>query len=269
MLSKSFSYTALALATAVLSLPAAAGTFEVKGVDVTAGEAELGSNSSGFWGYPSNADRLRYSSEYGLAYSLSDFWKFGLKVNLDKPVGGDVEPVSMGAELLTVFKRYNGGWGLGWYSSADIALQAGNPDTITSGPILQFGNDKTTLTLNPFFVSNFLPASRSTDFAYGWQVKHEVRDGFAVGVEGYGYIANVWDSRGTDFQEHRIGPVIYYERALKRDPRGIAPVKSGLKDGASAGGGEGPKWQMEAGVFFGLTDATQDIAVKFKSGIVY
>ncbi len=266
MLTRPISIAAAALVAAVLATPASAGTFEVKGVDVTKGEAELGSNSAFFWGYPVNADRLRYSTEYGASYSFSDFWKVGLKVNLDKAVGGDLEPVSIGAEVLTVFKRYNGGWGLGWYSSVDLAMQTGDPDTITSGPILQFGNDKTTLTLNPFFVSNFLPDQKSGDFAYGWQVKHEVREGFAIGIEGYGYIPNVWHSSSSDAQEHRIGPVIYYERALKSLPFGMASKSSSLKD---AGGGDGPKWQMEAGVFFGLTDATQDIAVKFKSGIVY
>lgn len=268
MISRSVSAAALVLVAGFLSIPASAGTFEVKGVDVTKGEAELGSNSTAFWGYPANADRLRYSTEYGASYSFSDFWKLGLKVNVDKEVGGSVEPVSIGAELLTVFKRYHGGWGLGWYSSVDVSMQDGNPDTVTSGPILQFGNDKTSLTLNPFFVSNFWPDSKSADFAYGWQLKHEVREGFGVGIEGYGYIPNVWHSHDSDTQEHRIGPVIYYERALKSMPFGAGFAKSGLKDGA-AGGGDEPKWQMEAGVFFGLTNATQDIAVKFKSGVVY
>ena len=271
MLLKSTSTAALAFACAALASPALAGTFDVKGVDVTKDEAELGSNSTYFNGFPTNSDRIRYSSEYALGYGLTDWWKIGLKVAVEKPIGGELDAVALGAEMQTVWKRFNGGWGIAWFASVDFSLQAGSADTYTSGPVLQFGTEKTSLSINPFLVSSFSPEPlKQTDFAYAWQVKHQIREGFAVGIEGYGLVPNIRDAPGVAFQEHRIGPVVYYERALKHDPRGItAPVgKMGLKD-AAAGGGDGPRWQMEAGILFGLTEGTQDIAIKFKSGLVY
>lgn len=267
MLSRSLSLAAL-IASGVFSA-AFAGTFDIKGVEVTKGEAEIGINSTFFHGFPANADTIRHSTEYGVAYGLLDWWKIGLKANFDKPIGDSYQPVSVGVEQLTVWKKFDKGWGVAWYSSLDMSLVTDSPDTTTSGPVFQFGNDKTSLTVNPFFVRSFGPNKTSgTDFSYGWQVKQQVREGFSVGIEGYGYVPNIRNAPGSDFQEHRVGPVLYFERELKAAPWVIAPVKSGLKD-AAAGGGEGPKLQMEAGVLFGLTDGTQDVAVKIKGGIVY
>lgn len=264
------SLTALLAAAAVLSAsPADAGTFDIKGVEVTKGEAELGINSTFFHGFPANADTIRHSTEYGLAYGLLDWWKVGLKANFDKPIGDDYQPVSIGVEQITVLKKFEKGFGIAWYSSVDLSLVNDSPDTTTSGPVFQFGTDKTSLTLNPFFVRSYGQSKTpGTDLSYGWQVKHELREGFSLGIEGYGYIANLKNAPGTDFQEHRIGPVLYFERELKRDPSGITPVKGGLKD-ASGGSGESPKLQFEAGVLFGLTDGTQDVAFKLKGGLVY
>lgn len=259
-----------AIAATALAAPANAGTFDIKAAEVTKGEAELGVNSTFFRGFPVNADPVRHSTEYGLGLGLTDWWKIGLKANFDKPVDEAYQPVSLGVEQLTLWKKFDKGWGVAWYSSLDLSLVTDSPDTSTSGPVFQFGTETTSLTLNPFFVRSFGPnKTKGTDFNYGWQVKHQVREGFAVGVEGYGYIPDIRNAPGSEFQEHRIGPVLYFERELKRDPRGIAPVgKAGLKDGA-AGGAEGPKFQMETGVLFGLTDGTQDIALKIKGTLVY
>ena len=80
---------------------------------------------------------------------------------------------------------------------------------------------------------------------YGWQVKYEVRSGFAVGIEGFGVVENLSNSPGWSQQEHRIGPAIFTEIALSKDLK-ITP---------------------DFGLLFGLTSATQDVALKLNVGL--
>jgi hypothetical protein len=73
-----------------LTTPAIAGTFDVKGAEISKGETEIAVNSAFFSGYPINADLLRASAEVGIGYGFTDWWKAGLKIAFDKPVGGDL-----------------------------------------------------------------------------------------------------------------------------------------------------------------------------------
>ena len=258
--------------------PAAAGTFEVKGVDVDKGVTEVGVNSAFFRGFPVNAETVRSSIEIGASYGFSDWWKLGAKVNLNQPVGGDLVASTAGIEGQVVLRKFDKGFGMGWYTGADFALRDDETNTLTFGPIVQFGTEKTSLTVNPLFARTFgQNRSPGVDFTYAWGVKHELREGFAVGIEGYGVIPNIGHSPGIDFQEHRIGPMIYLQRELGGRGGTAVPAKGlSIKDmtapmtGGDAGkDAGGPKLNIEAGVLFGLTDGTQDIAFKLKGSITF
>ncbi len=56
-----------------------------------------------------------------------------------------------------------------------------------------------------------------TAFAYAWQVKLNVAEGLALGIEGYGTIDNIGNPPPGGEQEHRVGPVIYTELDLGRE----------------------------------------------------
>lgn len=260
---------AIVLASASL---AQSGTFDVKGVDLTKGQAEIGVNSSFYSGFPANAERIRQGFEFGLGYTLTDWWKVGIKFTIDKPVDENHQLSTLGFEQQTLLKKFENGFGLGWFSSVDVAAIQGDPDSTTFGPILQFGTETTSLSLNPFLVKTFGPDRvEGIDFSYGWQVKHQVREGFAFGIEGYGVVPNIANSPGIDFQEHRIGPVLYFERDL---PQGFAPRAAGkslsVKDAKSAGADSGPgKFNLEVGVLFGMTEGTQDVTAKIKGGFTF
>ncbi len=254
---------------------ASAGVFDVKGSDVEKGEKEISVNSTFFNGFPVNAEALRSTIEIGAGYGFSDWWKAGAKITLNKAVGDDLVASTAGIEAQIVLRKFDKGFGAAWFMGADFALRDDETNTLTFGPVFQFGTEKTQFLVNPFFARTFgQNRTDGLDFSYAVALKQEVRDGFSVGIEAYGSIANISNSLGTDFQEHRIGPVLYFSRDLHG--------KSGSGKGLSIkdmkapafGGGDGkdassPKLNIEAGVLFGLTDGTQDVAFKLKGGITF
>ena len=265
-------FTLAVAACLVSALPASAGTFDVKGAEIAKGETEFVVGSAFFSGYPINADLLRNSSEVGVSYGFSDWWKAGLKVAFDKPVGGDFEAVTVGAEAQFLLRKGEGRAPvIAWFTGVDAAVQSDQTNTLTFGPLWQWAlDDKTSFTLNTLFQRTFGDnREKGTDFAYAWQLKREVREGFSLGLEGYGVLPTIGDTPGIDFQEHRIGPVLYFERSLKRS---AAPAKVSMKDSKGAAGKDdegGPKLNIEAGILFGLTDATQDRVYKIKGAVTF
>jgi hypothetical protein len=259
----------------IIATPASAGTFDIKTPDSTKGQLDVSVNTTTFAGFPINSELLRFSAEAGVAYGVRDWWTAGVKFNLDKPFGESLQFSTAGIEHLFVLRKLNAGFGLGFYAGVDAAIDRDATNSTTFGPVIQFGTDKTSLTLNPFLSKTF-GQNREDGIAlnYGWQAKHELREGLAFGIEGYGVISNLGNSQGLDFQEHRIGPVLYFERELGSSKNGGSATKLSMKDtkGATGGGmadAATPKLAFEVGVLFGLTQGTQDTAIKVKGGISF
>jgi hypothetical protein len=80
---------------------------------------------------------------------------------------------------------------------------------------------------------------------YAWQAKYELREGLAVGVEGYGLVENLGAPPRLAEQQHRIGPVLYTEVEVAKNLK-LAP---------------------SIGLLFGLTPATADVALRFNVDI--
>lgn len=233
------------------TLTVSAGTFDVKSPEVTKGETEISVNSAFFNGYPINSELIRNSWEASIGYGVTSWWTAGLKINLDQPIGAPFQASTVGTEHLFLARKFENGFGLGWYTGVDVAVHSDTTNTATFGPIFKFGTDKTALAVNTFLAQTFgKNRDEGIAFAYAWQAKHELREGYAIGIEGYGNIKDIGNNAGLDFQEHRVGPVGYYERALTN------------QDG-------GPKFKFEAGVLFGLTAGTQDMVVKAKGGVTF
>jgi hypothetical protein len=266
---------AVAAATAVMvsafiAIPAMAGVFDVKGSDVEKGETEVGTNNAAFVGFPVNADRLRSSHELAVGYGFTGWLKAGAKLSFDKPADSDFQLSTAGIEAQVMLKKFGGGLGLAWFTGADFRVHRDETNTVTFGPVIQFGTEQTQLLLNPFFAKTFgRNHEEGMEFSLGWAVKQQIREGFAVGIEGYSVVPNIGNAPSADFQEHRVGPVIYLERGLgAAKPSAIA---RSIKDAGTAANGEsgGPKLAVEAGVLFGLTEGTQDAAFKLKAGILF
>lgn len=254
-------------------LGANAGGFDVKGAEIAKGETEIGFNSAFFSGFPVNADPLRATGEIAIGYGFSEWWKAGLKLSFDKPVGGDLETVTVGAEGQFLLRKMQGrGPAIAMFAGIDVAIQDDQTNTLTLGPVWSWAlDDKTALNLNTFFTRTLgRNSTDATDFSYAWQVKHEVRGGVGLGVEGYGVLPDIGHTPGLDFQEHRIGPVIYFERSLNGPNGNGGAMKIGAKGTNGNGKDEnGPKLAIEAGLLFGLTDATQDHVYKLKGALTF
>lgn len=249
---------------------AQAQTFDVKGTDVDKGKTSIETNNTLFNGFPVNADRVRSSHELAIGHGFTDWLKLGLKANFDKPLDSDFQLSTVAIEGQAMLRKFERGFGLAWFTEAAFRVHRDETNSVTFGPIFQLGTEKTQLLVNPFFSRTYGPnKEEGTEFSYAWAVKQEIREGFAIGIEGYGSIPNIGNAPSFDFQPHRIGPVIYLERALAGFAGHAGGRRMSVKDAGGNGDDGKPKFGMELGVLFGLSDATQDVAVKLKAGIEF
>ncbi len=82
----------------------------------------------------------------------------------------------------------------------------------------------------------------SLELLVNWRLQRELSERWALGVEGYSEIEDLSNAGSFDEQEHRLGPVAYYE----------FPHAEGR-----------PEWKAAGGVLFGLSDAVSDLTYKF------
>jgi hypothetical protein len=222
-------------------------------------------------GFPVHADPVHFSAEASFSYGLTEHWKLGFKSNLDDPVDEDLRVSTVGIENTFAHRGLTTGVGVAWFTGVDVAVHPDETNSVLFGPLMQFGTDKASVTLNPLFEKTFgRNHEPGVAFVYAWQAKAEVRELVALGVEGYGTIPDVGNAPGIDFQEHRIGPVLYLDFDLDRGKE--TPTPMSLKDADHKAKGddeEGPKLALELGVLLGLTEATADTTVKFKAAATF
>ena len=109
------------------------------------------------------------------------------------------------------------------------------------GVVPTLKSEKIAFTSNLFLEKTFgQNREEGIAFAYGWQVKYEIREGLGVGIEGFGVIDNLGNAPRWSGQEHRVGPVVYTQLELGND------VKVGI----------------DLGLLYGLTPTTADLALK-------
>jgi len=233
---------------------ALAGSFDIKGPEIEKGETEIGTNHAFQSGFPANADRVRHGYEFGASYAFTNYFKAGIKAGFDTPLGDNTRVSIAGVETQFYFGKIAPSISWGWFTGLDARVHRDETNTIIFGPLIKFGDDKLALTLNPLFERTFGANSDSgLAFAYAVGLKGEVREGFAVGIEAVGSIPDIGNAPGTSFQEHRIGPVLYFDRE-------VAPAR----EGRSA-----RKLSLEIGGYVGLTEATPDWTGRIKAALTW
>jgi hypothetical protein len=231
-----------------------AGTFDIKDPEITQGETEVATNHTLNSGFSANADRVRHSFEFAAGYAFTDRFKAGAKFGFDTHVGDNPQLSIFGVEGQIFVGKPAPAVALAWFTSLDARIHHGETNTLVFGPLMKFGDDKLALTLNPLFEHTF-GANRDDGlgFAYAVGLKAAVREGMALGVEAHGAITDVADPPGGHVHEHRIGPVLYFDRE-------VTPAREGR--GAK-------KLSLEIGTFVGLTDATPDWSGKLKAALTW
>ncbi len=219
-------------------------TFEIKGLHVEKGGIDIDLDNAAFFGGATN----RSGHEQKINYGVTNWWRLSAAVDWENPVGGNPRATNLGIENIFVLRQMQQkqDFGLGLFLALEPSIHDTSTNAFVFGPIFTLKWDNISWTFNPFLEQTF---GRNREpgiaFDYAWQAKYELRDGLAVGIEGYGIVENLGDSPRLAEQQHRIGPVLYTEIGLAEHVK-IAP---------------------SVGVLFGLTPATPDVALRINMDI--
>lgn len=240
----------LAFSLLILGMRPADAQFYVRSPDVEKGELTLEEHGA-FYSGPGEDERRRQSHEVEAKYGFTDRWEGIVEGFFGQDIGESIEArqFELGGQY-EIVEREGDGLGLAFRSIYEFALQSGEPDELLFGPLGKYVWGRDSLTINTFFVGQ-LGDNREIDgveLTVNWRLKHEMNEKWAVGVEGYSEIEDLVHAGSFDEQEHRLGPVAYYE--------------TGGHDGK-------PEWEFAAGVLFGASDATSDLTYKIDAEVEF
>ena len=226
---------------------ASAQTFEVKNLDITQGSLEIGFDNSAM-SRPSPSQN-RSAHDQGIHYGMREWWRLSAVMKLEDPARHDVQASRVALESIFVLRPMKPervrDVEIGLFAALEVSIHEDTTNALVVGPIVTAKWDALTLAFNPFLEQTFgRNRAEGIALSYGWQAKYDVRQGLAIGIEGFGLIDNLADAAGFADQEHRIGPVVYAEISLW-----------------------GLKLTPDIGVLFGLTPATPDLTFKINVGV--
>lgn len=179
------------------------------------------------------------------------------------------------------------GIGLGLLTEYEASVHGGGGQ-FSAGPIIQAVSGPWTALANLLIVQHMgsadpaamTPADRKRDFAYAAQLQYTVSPAWALALEAYGTVDRIGHSGipGEEqklfgnFDQHRIGPVVYYRfephsagASLKLNTAGAKGI--GKIDGQRSPGGKDDDDKKSTvsvglGVLFGLNKNTPDETLK-------
>jgi hypothetical protein len=226
-----------------MAAPASA-QFYVRSPEVDKGEAEIEEHGALYSG-PGEDERLRQTHELEGKYGITERFEVILEGVFEQPIGEDfeAEEIELGGQY-EIIERHGDGFGLAFRTLYEFALLGGSPDKILFGPLAKFVRGRDSATINTFFVRQVGDHVEidSLELKVNWRLKRELNEKWGLGVEGYSEIEDLAHAGSFDEQEHRLGPVAYYE----------FPHAEGR-----------PEWKAGGGVLFGLSDAVSDFTYKF------
>jgi hypothetical protein len=229
---------------------ALADVFSVDEPEVVKGEQEIELNAAVQNGFPVNADPVRHSMELEYTYGVTKWLSLAPLIDFDQPDGDDLHATVVAVESVLFPVEVGKLLTFAWFTEVEAAAHHDETNATTFGPIVQFGHDKVSLILNPYFEKSFgKNHEEGIEFNYQWQAKAALSERLALGIEGYGAIPDIGNSPGVEFQEHRIGPVLYYEKELP--------------------GAHERVFGIDTGILFGLTEATPHVTGKMNVNLTF
>jgi hypothetical protein len=240
----------LAFSLLILGMQPANAQFYVRSPDVEKGETAIEEHGAVYAG-PGEDERLRQSHELELKHGFTDRWEGIAEAVLKQRIGESLKgtQLEIGAQY-ELIEREGDGLGLAFRGIYEFALQDGSPDEILFGPLAKFVNGRDSVTVNTFFVTQLGDDAEidSLELKVNWRLKHELGKKFALGVEGYSKVEDLSHAGTFDDQQHRLGPVAYFE---------------------FEGDENKPEWEFAAGALFGVSDATSDVTFKFDAEVKF
>lgn len=187
------------------------------------------------------------------------------ELKLDE-IGGEV--------IWAAIPRHGDGVGLGFVVEYEQPVSGDGAKHLIGGPIFEWASGSWQATFNPLLVQHFGgerndagKTDDKVDFAYTARVMYEASRSVSLAVEAYGTIDRIGSTGSPsdesalfgDFNQHRIGPVLYWSVPME----GVAsspfrPAKLGGDDDAA----ETPTLTVGLGVLMGLNENTPDTTLK-------
>jgi hypothetical protein len=180
----------------------------------------------------------------------------------------------IGGEVIAIlFPRDGDGFGLGAVAEFEnpILSAKDEPKKLILGPIFEVAKGPWFASLIPMAVHFFggepedgEPRDNKWDFSYAAQVKYVFSERWELALEAYGTIDRIGSSGHRteagvafgDFDQHRIGPVLYHTIALEPD------AVAGTASGDGEGDGKGSELTIGLGFLAGLNENTPDGTLK-------
>lgn len=179
------------------------------------------------------------------------------------------------AELIWVLvPRRGDGFGLGVVVEYEHPAESGGTRKLNYGPLLEYQAGPWRLTLNPM-LSQFMGGDRNEagqtdekiDFGYSARILNRWSESFAVALEAYGSVERVGGRGGRsddarlfgDFDQHRIGPVLYWSWVPGGEGSHTHPFGRDRDSEVTLG----------LGTLFGLNDDTPTASLKFSMEVEF
>jgi hypothetical protein len=182
----------------------------------------------------------------------------------------DLSFTEIGAEVIAVLApREGNGAGFGLVAEIEGPVDQEESNHLTLGAIGEFQSGRWLVAAVPMVVHAFggdadagEPSDNKWDFAYAAQLAYTFSASWSLALEGYGTVERLGSSGRAsesarifgDFNQHRVGPVLFYTHAFTDSPRREPPDAGEEETGASL--------TIGLGIFEGLNDDTADHTLK-------
>jgi len=182
--------------------------------------------------------RGRYALELEMGFTRTVKMRFGVEFEeerfeeadsiLQANAFDDLTLSEIGAEIIVVLAPREGdGGGFGLVAEIETPVDRDESSALSLGPILEFRSGRWFAAAIPMVVYAFggeaEPGERidnKWDFAYATQLAYTFSERWSLALEGYGTVERLGRTGHPsesarmfgDFNQHRVGPVVYYAR---------------------------------------------------------
>lgn len=183
----------------------------------------------------------------------------------------------VGAELIAVLvPREGDGAGFGVVAEVEGPLDQEDSNTLVLGTIVEFQSARWFAAAVPMLVHDFGGDTQDGervddkwDFAYAAQLAFALSESWSLALEGYGTVERLGSTGHPsdaaelfgDFNQHRLGPVLYYTHdsggARSERSTGTSALRPADREGAAS-----MTLSVGVGLFAGLNDDTADHTLK-------